>query len=311
VAVEFDAASIQASGLDGPYRLASCHLYDVNARRVRIDARSSSYETLPYSTANFEPQDLDGDGISDSLDNCVGFNNPNQMDWDDDGIGDFCDPDIDGDDALNSEDCSIYDSNKFPGNDELCDGTDNNCNGHVDEGNPGGGASCGTGQPGVCSAGTQTCQGGALICSPNTQPSSEVCDSLDNNCDGQTDEGDVCGPVAPNITSPAQGAVLECGDPKRDRPTITWDPGDYELFRPYVAWDPSFGQGTKIGAGGWGREPSWTPGGKKWRRACKKAAQANPATPTLFIWVEGRDADVPKSDPNKTAFSPVVTVTTD
>lgn len=77
---------------------------------------------------------------------------------------------------------------------EVCDGQDNNCNGTVDEGNPGGGASCNTGIPGVCSAGTLTCTGGALVCQQTTQPSPEICNGVDDNCNGQIDEGLVCTP---------------------------------------------------------------------------------------------------------------------
>ncbi|MFO0595695.1 MAG: putative metal-binding motif-containing protein [Myxococcaceae bacterium] len=70
---------------------------------------------------------------------------------------------------------------------EICDGLDNNCSGTVDEGNPGGGGSCNTGQPGICAVGTVACSNGALVCNRNQAPSAEVCDGLDNNCDGQTD----------------------------------------------------------------------------------------------------------------------------
>ncbi|MRG95830.1 MopE-related protein [Polyangium spumosum] len=72
---------------------------------------------------------------------------------------------------------------------EVCDGLDNNCNGAVDDGNPGGGLSCVTGQPGVCSAGTTACSGGTPVCNPNVQSSPEICDGLDNDCDGSIDEG--------------------------------------------------------------------------------------------------------------------------
>src|SRR5262249_3330580 len=72
----------------------------------------------------------------------------------------------------------------------------NDCNGKVDDGNPGGGAACNTGQPGVCAAGTTTCQSGSIVCNPNTPSSPEICDNLDNNCDGQTDEGNPGGGAA-------------------------------------------------------------------------------------------------------------------
>jgi N-acetylneuraminic acid mutarotase len=73
---------------------------------------------------------------------------------------------------------------------EVCDGQDNDCDGSVDENNPGGGGSCATGQPGVCAPGTLQCAAGTLVCSALTPPSAEICDGLDNNCDGTADEGD-------------------------------------------------------------------------------------------------------------------------
>ena len=75
---------------------------------------------------------------------------------------------------------------------EVCDGLDNNCNGAVDEGNPGGGAACNTGQLGVCAPGTTACVGGAVVCNRNINPSTEVCNGLDDNCDGLVDNGATC-----------------------------------------------------------------------------------------------------------------------
>lgn len=72
---------------------------------------------------------------------------------------------------------------------ETCDGLDNDCDTGVDEGNPGGGGMCNTGLLGICAAGVNQCSGGALQCVQNQQPGTEVCDAVDNDCDGMTNEG--------------------------------------------------------------------------------------------------------------------------
>jgi hypothetical protein len=71
---------------------------------------------------------------------------------------------------------------------EICNNVDDDCDGTVDDGNPGGGAFCSTGQPGVCDAGTITCQGGNLECVADGSSTPETCNGLDDDCDTQVDE---------------------------------------------------------------------------------------------------------------------------
>ncbi len=48
--------------------------------------------------------DTDSDGIVDGDDNCASVDSPNQIDSDNDGIGDACDDDDDGDSVANTAD---------------------------------------------------------------------------------------------------------------------------------------------------------------------------------------------------------------
>ena len=88
------------------------------------------------------------------------------------------------------DDCNDANAAVYPGATEVCNGIDDNCNGQIDE-------NLGT-QPadnikGACSGNVKVCTDGKWADkSDNYVPSAETCNGIDDNCDGQVDENNVC-----------------------------------------------------------------------------------------------------------------------
>jgi MYXO-CTERM domain-containing protein len=56
----------------------------------------------------------------------------------------------------------------------------------------GGGEPCQTGQQGICADGRTQCTSGKLTCVPDQVAGAESCNALDDDCNGQVDDGDLC-----------------------------------------------------------------------------------------------------------------------
>ncbi|MCK6569632.1 thrombospondin type 3 repeat-containing protein [Myxococcota bacterium] len=92
---------------------------------------------------------------------------------------------------------------------EVCNGLDDDCDGVVDGDEDG---RCGTGQPGLCRLGRLVCDGADERCEPEAAPESEVCNRLDDDCDGRVDEGtrNACGTCGPAPVEICNGEDDDC-----------------------------------------------------------------------------------------------------
>ncbi len=175
--------------------------------------------------------DMDGDGWENGKDNCPLVANPTQSDSDQDGTGDACEDDKDGDGAADAQDCAPLDPATHPGAVEACDGTDNDCDQVQDEGFPDSDADglkdCvdsdddGDGDPDDADC--------APLDPKVGQGSKEGCNGIDDDCDGETDEGigqlacgkgecfhvvEACLAGVLQVCDPLQGVKVEACDGK-------------------------------------------------------------------------------------------------
>ena len=109
------------------------------------DTSGDACDNCP-AVENEDQADRDGDTIGDVCDNCPDDANETQDNSDGDTHGDVCDncPDHDNQDQVDDDgdgvgaqcDCDDGDPNNSPGNTEVCDGQDNDCDGMIDQNDP-------------------------------------------------------------------------------------------------------------------------------------------------------------------------------
>ncbi len=92
------AISSPADLSPGP-QVITAAVTDSNSQTV---TRQINLSILPVDNS-----DSDGDGVNDSLDNCLGLANPTQLDADGDGYGNFCDTDLNNSGSVTVADYTI------------------------------------------------------------------------------------------------------------------------------------------------------------------------------------------------------------
>ena len=143
--------------------------------------------------------------------------------------------DMDGDGVPGTEDCDDTNPNIFPGNTEICDGLDNDCNGLTDDGFPltvyyldadGDGFGADGTRREYCEplAGYVEVPGDCDDSDPQVYPDNEeICDGKDNDCDGIVDNN-----------SDAVAPELICSEVRLTGLTIDWQEiptaSSYEVF---------------------------------------------------------------------------------
>jgi hypothetical protein len=147
------------------------------------------------------------DGCTPSPELCNGLDDDcdGTADNDDPEGGDACETGSPGVCAAGTTTCEagmLACAPTTPASAEVCNGFDDDCDGMPDNGNPGGGGACNTGQPGVCADGTLTCNAGMMDCTPVTAPQAETCNNVDDDCNGQIDNGNPGGGGACNTGLP-------------------------------------------------------------------------------------------------------------
>jgi hypothetical protein len=125
--------------------------------------------------------DADGDGAPDATDNCPSISNSNQSDSDNDGVGDVCDS------APSGTGCVLQNGTPLPHGFAGCDGN----------------------QTVICDLGWANANGTVADgCEASVAPTPEVCDGIDNDQNGTTDDNISYPPFSGFATECVAGSIV-------------------------------------------------------------------------------------------------------
>jgi len=129
-------------------------------------------QTLPV-TEVCDAKDNDCDGSVDEENIC-----PPCPDADQDGYTDAA--------CVGGNDCNDHNAAIHPGAPELCNGLDDDCSPQTNDGSgdPGLGTPCDGADADHCLEGIRFCSGGTLACNDTTTDNPELCNGVDDDCDG-------------------------------------------------------------------------------------------------------------------------------
>jgi hypothetical protein len=191
---------LSVTGSTGCDALPISHVYELVARKryqLRFGPAPSRELVIVIEYVDdflaTNGRDADGDGYGS----------------DDDTVATSCTP-PDGY-APNASDCDDGDPDINPGRDEECDGVDQNCNGVADDL----GLSCWNGENACRVTGVWSCGPGDALAVCDAVPlgeSKELCNGIDDDCDGEIDDGDgLCSdPERPLCVRHGQTASCGC-----------------------------------------------------------------------------------------------------
>jgi hypothetical protein len=135
VAVASTTSNTQGAWARPADKLKGGDYYAIAARVTKTSAgHQHTCEAARSNTVTLAP-DSDADGVRDPRDNCPRVANAGQRDTDNDGVGDACDPNADGDGyTATGGDCADDNPARHPGAAETTrNGVDDDCDGAVDE----------------------------------------------------------------------------------------------------------------------------------------------------------------------------------